>query len=111
MSLNVYIGTEANQYIAQKVLEYSIQKNTRSKVNIHAVKQDKKRVGGTNFGFVRFMVPQLNNYRDKAIYLDADQLVFTDINEMASELDDNFSIGLVNEPQGTFGQKPVGQIN
>ena len=65
----------------------------------------------SEFGFVRFMVPSLNNYHGKAIYLDADQLVFTDINEMVDELDDTYAIGLVNKPEGTFGKKPVGQIN
>lgn len=111
MTLNVYIGTEDNQLIPQKVLEYSINKNAKKRVNIYPVKQETERVGGTNFGFVRFMVPRLNDYQGKAIYLDADQLVFVDINEMADELDNNYAVGLVNRPKGTFGPKPLAQIN
>lgn len=111
MTLTVYIGTEDDQMIPQKVLEYSIHKNARRPVKVRAVKQQIERVGGTNFGFVRFFVPQMNDYQGKAIYLDADQLVFTDINELADLLDDQHSIALVNQPKGTFGAKPVGQHN
>lgn len=111
MTLTVYIGTEDDQMIPQKVLEYSIHKNAKRPVKVRAVKQEVERVGGTNFGFVRFFVPQMNNYQGKAIYLDADQLVFTDINELADLLDDQHSIALVNQPKGTFGAKPVGQHN
>jgi lipopolysaccharide biosynthesis glycosyltransferase len=111
MTLTVYIGTEDDQLIPQKVLEYSIRKNTKRPVEVRAVKQEVERVGGTNFGFVRFTVPKLNNYQGRAIYLDADQLVFTDINELADLLDDEHSIALVNQPKGTFGAKTVGQHN
>lgn len=111
MTLSVYIGTEDDQLIPQKVLEYSIHKNAKTSVRVQVVKQEMERVGGTNFGFVRFVVPRLNNYHGKAIYLDADQLVFTDINELGDVLDSNHAIGLVNQPQGTFGVKPVGQHN
>lgn len=111
MTLTVYIGTEDDQLVPQKVLEYSINKNAKTPVKIQAVKQEMERVGGTNFGFVRFLIPKLNNYRGKAIYLDADQLVFTDINDLGNILDVNHSVGLVNQAQGTFGKKVVGQGN
>lgn len=111
MTLTVYIGTEDDQLIPQKVLEYSIRRNAKGPVEVRCVKQEMERVGGTNFGFVRFFVPQMNGYQGKAIYLDADQLVFTDIHELADQLDDRHTIALVNEPKGTFGDKPVGQHN
>lgn len=111
MTLTVYIGTEDDQLIPQKVLEYSIQKGTKKTVQVIAVKQQVERVGGTNFGFVRFLVPKLNNYHGKAIYLDADQLVFSDIHELAELLDESHSVALVKQPKGTFGTKPVGQHN
>lgn len=111
MTLTVYIGTENDQLIPQKVLEYSIHKTASQPVRVCPVKQEIKRVGGTNFGFVRFLVPKLNGFRGRAIYLDADQLVFTDINQLGQSLDSAHSIALVNQPKGTFGQKPVGQHN
>lgn len=109
--LPVYIGTEDDQLVPQKVLAYSIQRSASRPVTLHPVKQDQRRVGGTNFGFVRFHVPHLNGYTGRAIYLDADQLVFHDIHELAAQLDDRHAIGLVNAPEGTFGGKPVGRHN
>ena len=50
MTLNVYIGTEDNQLIPQKVLMYSIKKYTNSDINLIPCKQEVERVGGTNFG-------------------------------------------------------------
>lgn len=111
MTLTVYIGTENDQLIPQRVLEYSIHKTVSQPVRVCPVKQEIERVGGTNFGFVRFLVPKLNGFRGRAIYLDADQLVFTDINQLGQSLDSAYSIALVNQPRGTFGQKPVGQHN
>ena len=109
MALNVYIGTEDNQLIPQKVLMYSIKKYAKKQVNLIPCKQEVERVGGTNFGFVRFFVPSYNNFEGKAIYIDADQLIFDDINKLAETLND-YTIALVNNAEGSF-EKPVGQIN
>lgn len=109
--LRVYIGTEDDQLVPQKVLAYSIHRSARQPVQVTAVKQDGPRLGGTHFGFVRFHVPRLGGYQGRAIYLDADQLVFHDIHDLASQLDEGHAIGLVNDPQGTFGGKPVSRHN
>jgi len=112
MALNIYIGTENNQLIPQLVLEYSILEHSGKPVKIHPIKQKHSRIGGTNFGFARFYVPELNEFEGVAIYLDADQLVFTDIHQLASTLDvANNSIALVNRPEGYFGKKQPGQHN
>ena len=111
MEINIYIGTEKNQLIPQKVLEYSIRTNSKAKLNIYPVFQEFERVGGTNFGFVRFLVPKMNNFKGKAIYLDADQLVFADIKELLDTLDDKHSIALVNDPKGFFGKKKLEKGN
>ena len=111
MALNVYIGTEDNRLIPQKVLMYSIKKYAKKQVNLIPCKQEVERVGGTNFGFVRFFVPSYNNFEGKAIYIDADQLIFDDINKLAETLSDDYTIALVNNAEGSFGKKPVGQIN
>jgi len=60
--LQVAIGTQASQYIAQKVLEYSIRRNTAEEIDLRFLQQHAKRVGGTRFGFVRFEVPKVFNY-------------------------------------------------
>lgn len=111
MTLTVYIGTEDDQLIAQKVLEYSIRKSASGPVRVCPVKQSGPRVGGTQFGFVRFHVPSLHGYEGRAIYLDADQLVLADVHELAAQLTGSYSLALVNEPEGHFGNKPVGRHN
>jgi lipopolysaccharide biosynthesis glycosyltransferase len=109
--IRVIIGTETNQLLPERVLEYSIRKFTKTDVDIRPVHQTEHRVGGTNFGFVRFHVPQMCGYSGKAIYLDADQLVFDDIQKLYDQLEGDHAIALVNSPEGTFGGKPVGQHN
>lgn len=105
--IKIVIGTEANQYIPQKVLEFSLQEHTNSELNIRSITQQEKRLGGTNFGFVRFNVPHIFNYEGKAIYLDADQIVLTDIAELNNTLDSQHLLGLVEDLVGYFGDKPV----
>lgn len=109
--IRIIIGTEYNQYLPQKVLEYSIKKSAKHPVEIQAIHQEDPRKGGTNFGFVRFNVPSLCGYEGRAIYLDADQLVLSDIGELFDILDSEHAIALVNQPEGFFGGKPVGQHN
>ena len=109
--IQIAIGTQTNQYIGQKVLEYTIRKHTSEEVDIRYPAQIAKRVGGTRFGFVRFQVPELFGYRGKAIYMDADQLVFSDVRGLVDELDDDHAIGIVRSIFGTFGGRPVAERN
>lgn len=109
--IHVYVGTEDSQLIPQLVLEYSIRKNSAHDIVVVPVKQNTNRIGGTNFGFVRFMVPSLQGFVGTAIYLDADQLVFCDIAELLRELPEAYSIALVNNPIGFFGEKEVPKHN
>ncbi len=44
--------------------------------------KDKKNRPGTGFSFNRFLIPKLAGYHGKAIYLDADMLVFDDIEKL-----------------------------
>ena len=109
--VRVVIGTEDNQYIPQQVLKYSIEKSASGPLEIHCVKQEGSRVGGTNFGFVRFGVPSMFDYMGRAIYLDADQLVLNDIRELWDSLDDEHDLAVVQNAEGVFGSKPVEACN
>jgi hypothetical protein len=105
--LRVVIGTEPTQYIAQRVLEYSIRKNASREVEVRGASQEQRAVGGTKFGFVRFLVPSLCDWRGIAIYLDADQVVLGDVHELAAQLTEPHAVGVVKHIEGTFGGKPV----
>lgn len=109
--LQVVIGTQPNQYLAERVLEYSIRKSASQPVEIRRVHQDRASIGGTRFGFVRFLVPSLCGYRGRALYLDADQVVIGDIHELAEELRETFAVGVVRKLAGTFAGQPIEERN
>jgi lipopolysaccharide biosynthesis glycosyltransferase len=109
--LQIIIGTQPNQYLAEKVLEYSIRKSASKPVEIRRVHQTQASVGGTRFGFVRFTVPSLCDYRGRAIYLDADQVVLGDIHELAEQLSAPCAVGIVRKIAGTFAGEPIAERN
>jgi hypothetical protein len=109
--IQIAIGTQTNQAIGQKVLEYTIRKHTDEALDIRFPKQIARRQGGTKFGFVRFQVPELFGFEGKAIYMDADQLVFADVRELVDSLDSDHAIGIVRKIHGTFAGKPVPERN
>jgi hypothetical protein len=105
--VQIAIGTQANQYIPQKVLEFSIRQHTEAPLDLRFEAQRQHRVGGTRFGFVRFTVPALFGYQGRAIYMDADQLVLGDVRELVDQLDSDHAIGIVRDIEGTFAGEPV----
>ncbi len=107
----MFIGTEANQFVTQRVLQYSIDVSASQPVLTIPLKQRVNRVGGTNFGFVRFMVPSKSNFSGRSVYLDADQVVLSDIIKLFLELPASHAIGLVTKPEGTFGGKVISEGN
>lgn len=84
--VRVFIGGDRYQTIAAKVLEYSIQRHTRHPLQIFHMTdlelptpKNPDNAPGTGFSFYRFVIPKLCGFKGKAIYLDADMLVFDDI--------------------------------
>lgn len=91
--IKVYVATQEGQMLATKILEYSIKKRTDKPVEVYPM-----HLGGieyrepknpsnrqrTPFSFQRFLIPQLNGYKGKAIYVDSDMQVFKDINDLWS---------------------------
>ena len=90
-TIQVYVAATEKELIPFKVLEYSIAKNTKSLVNVFALYQsaikiprakDPKNQPFTAFSFQRFLIPEIQNFSGKAIYLDSDMIVFKDIKEL-----------------------------
>ena len=105
--IRVVIGTQSNQYVAQRVLEYSIRKHSAADIEIVPTRQQVGRVGGTRFGFVRFCIPSMFDYEGRAIYMDADQVVLGDVADLHSTLDEDHAVALVQRPEGFFAGRPV----
>ncbi|MEM8499009.1 MAG: glycosyltransferase [Pseudomonadota bacterium] len=88
-TIQVYVGTDRSQRIGLQVLEYSIAKHTRRRFDVHSLEhvelpepKDKRQLARTGFSFSRFAIPELNGHQGKAIYMDADMLVFSDIGDL-----------------------------
>ncbi len=87
--IRVFIGTDESQWLGVKVLQYSILKScpcpvifdTMEHVEVPSPK-DPANQPRTEFSFKRFSIPSLCEYKGKAIYLDADMLVFRNIQEL-----------------------------
>lgn len=96
--IRIYVGATEAQTLPCKVLEHSLRKHASMTVEIiplhHArinipQPRDEKNRPRTPFSFQRFLIPALNKYRGRAIYLDSDMLVFADIRRLWSlPLDD-----------------------
>tara|TARA_R110002072_G_scaffold51202_1_gene137188 strand:- start:10039 stop:11649 length:1611 start_codon:yes stop_codon:yes gene_type:complete len=87
--IRIFVGCDDSQLVAGKVLEYSIKKHTQHPVEVFFMNnmpvpppKHKKNRPGTGFSFNRFLIPKLAGYRGKAIYIDADMLVFDDIEKL-----------------------------
>ena len=84
--VRVFVGADRSQLLAVKVLAHSIERHTQLPVDVQPmvdlpvrVPQDPLNWQRTGFSFSRFCIPALAGYQGKALYLDADMLVFKDI--------------------------------
>jgi len=87
--IRVFVGTDRSQLLAVPVLEHSIKRHTDAKVEVIPMldlpvpaPKDPRNGQRTGFSFSRFCIPKLAGYQGKAIYMDADMLVFQDIREL-----------------------------
>lgn len=84
--VRVFVGTDATQRAGLALLEDSIRRHASVSVQIEAIDDGGIPVpelpanrGRTGFSFSRFGIPALCGHRGRAIYLDADMQVFSDI--------------------------------
>lgn len=91
--IKVYVGSQEEQMLAVRVLEYSIRRHASMSVQVMPLHRgnitfrtplDPANHPRTPFSFQRFTIPQLADYKGRAIYLDSDMLVFQDIRKLWS---------------------------
>ncbi|HVE52832.1 MAG TPA: glycosyltransferase [Ramlibacter sp.] len=87
--IRVFVGADRSQQLAIAVLEHSIKRHTRADVQVIPmidlpvpVPRDPRNGQRTGFSFSRFCIPKLAGYKGKAVYMDADMIVFRDIREL-----------------------------
>ena len=114
LPVKVFVGATKSEMLAVRVLEYSIKKNSSVSVEVKALcdtniiiptPKDIKNQSRTPFSFQRFIIPQVCNYQGKAIYLDADMLVFKDIKGLWERTFDGANI-LSSYTNEFSGRKP-----
>ncbi len=88
-TVDVFVGADRSQLLAVAVLEHSILRHTRLACRVTPLidldlpePADLRQGSRTNFSFARFAIPELKGYQGRAIYMDADMLVFRDIAEL-----------------------------
>lgn len=89
--VRVFVACSRGEWLPRKVLEFSILETTKLPVQVAAigeferaipVPKDVRNRPRTPFSFQRFLIPELCGFQGRAIYLDADMQVFTDIGEL-----------------------------
>ena len=90
----MYVGSEAEQEVAYQVLKYSIERRSSRSVSVHHLGRSIQDTlpefaqitdglpTGTPFSLQRFAIPDLQQRTGRAIYLDSDMQVFTDITSL-----------------------------
>jgi hypothetical protein len=116
--IKIYVGTQVEQRLAVKVLEHSIRQHTQHPIEVIPLFEAIRQAGitiptptnpalrpRTPFSFQRFAIPQLNNYKGRAIYLDSDMQVFQNIQTLWEWPFDGAEILSVFEPSDS-GRRP-----
>lgn len=89
--VRVFVASTPAEWLAMRVLEHSIRETTRNKVVVAPLYQFERPIPMPNaienrprtpFSFQRFLIPEVCGFEGKAIYLDADMLVFQDIAQL-----------------------------
>ena len=87
--IRVFVGTDRSQQVGFDVLKYTIEKHTNRPVSVVPMldldlpePKDKRQAKRTGFSFSRYAIPKLAGNQGRAIYMDADMQVFTDIGEL-----------------------------
>lgn len=87
--IRVFVGCDQTQYLASRVLEYSLCTSGDTAIELERIDNtglptpsapDKR--SRTPFSFARFKIPSLCGYRGRAIYVDADMIVFANVREL-----------------------------
>ena len=99
--INVFIGFDSKEKVAFNVLSYSILKNSTKPIAItpiylENIKDDfvreRNNLSSTEFSFSRFIIPHLMNYQGWALFMDCDQLMEADINELWRLRNDKYAV-------------------
>lgn len=106
--VRIFVGADRSQLVAVRVLEHSIRRHTALPVALASMHdlalpepREPRNRARTGFSFARFAVPALCGHAGRAIYLDADMLVFGDIAELWRMPFDGTKVIVQDDPVGS----------
>lgn len=83
--VTVFVGIAPEQWLASEVLRYSITRRTKAPLEykeLTHLPKDLDEVVGGNYPLFRFAIPELCNYKGRAIFLQSEAVVLSDIQEL-----------------------------
>lgn len=110
--VRVFVAASKGEWLPMRVLEFSMRETTALPVEVCAIAsfgktipqpRDLRNRPRTPFSFQRFLIPEICGYEGRAIYLDADMQVFTDIAQVWDH--DMGAHDLLAVSEGTAGRK------
>ncbi len=112
--IRVFIGTDVSQMGASQILKLSVEEYSSLPVQVEfmdklniPVPKDARQTQRTGFSFARWAIPELCGYKGKAIYVDADMMVFTDIKELWDTPMNGATIAIVDGTDMSYCSKTV----
>lgn len=115
--IRIFVASTSAEWLPLKVLEFSIRETSIRPVDVVPlftvdrdipVPQAIENRARTPFSFQRFLIPEACDFTGKAIYLDADMLVFQDIGKLWDTDLDGCDLQTVGQPDnGRRGQFSV----
>ncbi|MCQ9378581.1 glycosyltransferase [Methyloversatilis sp. XJ19-49] len=115
--VRVFVACTEAELLPMRVLEFSIRASASLPVTLVALHSQGREIPmpadlvnrpRTPFSFQRFLIPELCGHAGRAIYLDADMLVFSDIAELwCQEFHDHDLLTVIEEDHGRRGQFSV----
>jgi lipopolysaccharide biosynthesis glycosyltransferase len=101
--LRIYVGWDSREDIAFQVLKQSITENASVPVEIIPLKQKTLRKAGyywrkvdklasTEFTYTRYLIPELNEFKGWALFVDCDFIFEEDIKLLFDYIDDQYAI-------------------
>ena len=107
-TLDIYIGYDEKEAVVFHTCVQSIIEKCKVPVSIHPLNlqmfnnyKENHNDGSNNFIYSRFLVPYLNNFKGKALFLDGDMIVNDDLNNLFDQFDDQYAVQVVKHDYKT----------
>lgn len=115
--VRVFVAATPAEWLPMRVLEFSIRERSSLSVELSAIYSHQRSIpqpkglenrARTPFSFQRFLIPELCQFKGRAIYMDADMQVFADIEGLWNQpFGDNHLLTVASGTQGRRSQFSV----